>query len=306
MKSKISVVGSINVDLVINSERIPVSGETIKGGKFQMVSGGKGANQAVAAARQGVSTSFIGCIGDDDFGVNQKLNLDNENIDTHHISRIKKESTGVAVIVVGSNGDNRIILSSGANDKLTPKLVEDAESTIAESDILICQLESPLLTIKKALETARKSGTLTILNPAPAVSLDSSILKLVDYLIPNETEASLLSGVKVVDLESAKKAAKVLSQKCSGTIMITMGEHGVLTLNHNQIKFTKALPVKTVDTTAAGDTFIGTLAAFLIHGDDLEIAVKKATLAAAMTVKKVGAQTSIPDKQEFEIFYKNI
>ncbi len=303
MDSIITVVGSINVDLVINSDRIPLPGETIKGRGFQVISGGKGANQAVAAARQGIATSFIGCIGDDDFGQSQKENLKEENINIKYLSKVDNESTGVAVIVVETSGDNRIILSPGANDRLTPELVEAAEDAISRSKILICQLETPLPAVKKALEIARANGTITVLNPAPAASLDSSILNLVDYLIPNETEASLLSGVQVVDVESAKEAAKVLATKCLGTIIITMGEHGVLTAANGKMEFTRTFPVKAKDTTAAGDTFIGTLTSFLTEADVLETAVTKAMCAAAISVTKVGAQTSIPDRKDFQQFY---
>lgn len=303
MDSIITVVGSINVDLVINTDRIPLPGETIKGSGFQVISGGKGANQAVAAARQGTATSFIGCIGDDDFGESQKENLREENIKINYLSKVDNESTGVAVIVVETSGDNRIILSPGANDRLTPELVEAAEDAIRESKILICQLETPLPAVKKALEIAQKNGTITVLNPAPAVPLDSSILSLVDYLIPNETEAAILSGVQVVDVESAKEAAKVLAAKCSGTIIITMGEHGVLTATDDKMEYTEAFPVKAIDTTAAGDTFIGTLASFISEADDLETAVRKAMCAAAISVTKIGAQTSIPNRKGFQEFY---
>ncbi len=303
MKPKITVVGSINVDLVINSDRIPLQGETIKGGDFQIISGGKGANQAVAVSRQEVATSFIGCIGNDDFGKSQKANLKNEKINTDYISEIDSGSTGVAVIVVEPDGNNRIILSPGANDELTSDMIENAQDTIAGADILICQLEIPLQTVKKALEIARANNTITILNPAPAVHLDSSLLALVDYLIPNETEAGILSNVNVIDQKSAEKAAKELSKICPGTIMITMGELGVLTMVNGKMTFADAVPVKAKDTTAAGDTFIGTLSVFLLQGDTLESAVKKAMSAAAISVTKLGAQTSIPDKQEFEKFY---
>jgi ribokinase len=303
MDSIITVVGSINVDLVINSDRIQLPGETIKGSGFQVISGGKGANQAVAAARQGMATSFIGCIGDDDFGESQKENLIEENVNINYLSKVDNESTGVAVIVVETSGDNRIILSPGANDRLTPELVEAAEDAITRSKILICQLETPLPAVKKALEIARKNETITVLNPAPAVPLDSSILSLVDYLIPNETEAAILSGVEVVDVESAKEAAKVLAAKCSGTIIITMGEHGVLTATDGKMEYTEAFPVKAIDTTAAGDTFIGTLASFISEADDLETSVTKAMCAAAISVTKIGAQTSIPNRKDFQEFY---
>jgi ribokinase len=300
---KITVVGSINVDLVINSDRMPLSGETIEGGGFQVISGGKGANQAVAVSRQGTATSFIGCTGDDDFGNSQKANLSDEKINTDLVSQVKGESTGVAVIIVEPDGNNRIILSPGANHKLTPDDIKDAEKKIAEADILICQLETPLETIKKALETAKANNTITILNPAPAVILDPTILSLVDYLIPNETEAEVLSGLKVKSIDDAKLAAKKISETCPGTIIITMGEAGVLTLADGKMDFAKAFPVKARDTTAAGDTFIGTLAAFLVQGNALGHAVEKAMAAAAISVTRVGAQTSIPDKNEFEAFY---
>ena len=305
MSSKITVVGSINVDLVIHSDRLPLPGETIRGSRFQVIAGGKGANQAVAAARQGVSTSFVGCVGDDKFGSDQKKNLANDKIDVQCISEIKDESTGVAVIVVEPNGDNRIILSPAANDRLTPDKIEKTQAVIAGADILICQLETPLPAIRKALEIAKASQTTTILNPAPAVPLDASMLRLVDYLIPNENEAALLSGVEVTDIESAKKAAVALGRICPGVILITMGEHGVLTAAGGRMDFARAVRVKAIDTTAAGDTFIGTLAAFLVNADPLETAVKKAMSAAAISVTKVGAQTSIPNRETFENFYSN-
>lgn len=303
MGSKITVVGSINVDLVIKSERIPRAGETITGGAFQVISGGKGANQAVAVARQGVSTSFIGCIGDDNFGRQQRAALLKEHINLDYVSEIASESTGVAIIIIEPDGDNRIILSPGANARLTPAMIEGSEQAIADADILICQLETPVRAAQRALEIARRHGTTTILNPAPAIPLTSSILSLCDYLIPNETEAEALSGVAVSNPESAQKAAEIIGEHCPGTVMITLGEQGVLTRADGQVDFTEALSVKAIDTTAAGDTFIGSLAAFLASGDPLEIALKKAMYAAALSVTKKGAQTSIPGKHEFEDFY---
>ncbi len=303
MNSKIVVVGSINVDLVIHSDRIPNSGETIRGNGFQVIPGGKGANQAVAAARQNIATSFIGCVGDDDFGEARKQNLKDEKITVDFVSKIKNESTGVAMIIVEPNGNNRIILSPAANDRLTQENIKSAQRIIAEADILICQLETPVESVKKALETAKSNNTATILNPAPAVPLDVSILSLVDYLIPNETEASLLSGIRVNDLESAEKSVRILKNVCPGTIMITMGEHGVLTAADGKMEFNQAFDVEALDTTAAGDTFIGTLAAFLIQKEPLKEAVKKAMAAAAIAVTRIGAQTSIPNQKEVEFFF---
>ncbi|MDJ0782111.1 MAG: ribokinase [Desulfosarcinaceae bacterium] len=306
MGAKIVVVGSINVDLVIHSDRLPLPGETLKGGPFRMISGGKGANQAVAAARQGVPTALVGCVGDDSFGQQQSQHLAGEKIDIHHISEVENESTGVALIVVEPDGENRIILAPAANDALTPEMIASARDTIIDADILICQLETPLATVGKAMEIAKAHQTTTILNPAPAMPLDSELLRFVDYLVPNETEAERLSGVAVTDVETAKQAAAALAKVCPGVILITMGETGVLSCTGGRMEFTPAVRVKAVDTTAAGDTFIGTLAAFLIQKDPLDAAVRKAMSAAAISVTQVGAQTSIPRREAVLAFYKTL
>ncbi|MES2040268.1 MAG: ribokinase [Pseudomonadota bacterium] len=298
MKPRITVVGSVNMDLVFRTPRMPAVGETLHGHEFCQIPGGKGANQAVAAARQGAQVSFIGAVGDDGFGSFSHDCLAAEGMDLTHLARVAGVATGVAGILVEDGGDNSIVLAAGANATLTPAQVEAATTAIAGAQLLVCQLETPLATVTRAIEIARAQGVKVILNPAPAQDLTDALLAQVDYLILNETEASQLSGVTVVDQTSAKAASEQILQRGTGTVLLTMGEHGALITESTGSQFIPAVKVDVVDTTAAGDTFVGAFAVGLANGLSVIDASREAQYTAALTVTKLGAQTSIPQRQQ--------
>ena len=298
MKPRISVVGSVNMDLVFRTPRLPVLGETLQGHEFRQIPGGKGANQAVAAARQGAQVDFIGAVGDDGFGELSRNCLQKDAISLDHLVTIANTATGVAGILVEDAGDNCIVLAAGANARLTKAHIDAARSTIAKSQFLICQLETPLAVVSHAIKVAREVGVKVILNTAPVCPLDNSLLAQVDYLVLNETEASQLSGITVTDQASAKSAAQNLLQRGVGAVLLTMGEHGALIVTSAVTTHSPAMKVKVVDTTAAGDTFVGAFAVGLANGLSLIEATREAQFTAALTVTKLGAQTSIPHRAE--------
>lgn len=298
MKPHITVVGSVNMDLVFRTPRMPAIGETLHGHEFRQIPGGKGANQAVAAARQGADVRFIGAVGDDGFGAYSRHCLNQEGIELTHLSTAKDIATGVAGILVDDSGNNCIVLAAGANATLSPSQIEAAEAAIASAQFLICQLETPLATVMRAIQIAHAHGVKVLLNPAPAQALSDELLQLVDYLIVNETEASQLSGITVSDRDSAQNASQKLLLRGAGAVLLTMGEHGALITVASGSDFIPAIAVEVVDTTAAGDTFVGALAVGLANGLSLLDASLEAQYTAALTVTKLGAQTSIPQRQE--------
>lgn len=298
MAHKIIVVGSCNTDMVIKSKRIPVPGETILGGKFLMNPGGKGANQAVAAARLGGDVVFIARVGDDMFGKQSVSLYEKEGINTQFITVDEKEPSGVALILVDEKGENCISVASSANDTLSPQNVEAAKELINEGDIVLMQLETPLETIEYTAALAVERGAKVILNPAPARELPASLLKNIYMLIPNETEAELLSGVKVSDVEGAKKAAEVISGKGVDIVLITLGSQGALVKNGDNYEIVPTYKTTAVDTTAAGDTFCGSLCVALSEGKNLIEAVKFANRTASVSVTRMGAQSSVPYRNE--------
>jgi ribokinase len=302
----IIVVGSVNMDLVIHAPRMPAPGETIAGSGFRTIPGGKGANQAVAAARTGAEVHFIGSIGGDDFGLRLKRGLADEGIDLSHLSVLEDESTGVAMIILDAKGQNTIVLSPGANGRVTPEQIETYADTIAGARMLVCQLETPLTAVTRAIDIAYVNGVPVILNPAPAVPLNRQLLAKIKYLIPNETEASLLSGVQVVDGETARAAARRLTDEGVEQVLITLGDKGVVSvLKDGTVLSIPAIVVPVVDTTGAGDTFVGTLAVELANGRSVREAIQYAQYAAALKVTKLGAQTSIPHRDEVERFIQS-
>ncbi len=303
MTVNIVVVGSVNTDLIVRAPRLPLGGETLTGSDFHTISGGKGANQAVAAARQGGAVSLVACIGDDDFGAQQRKSLGGEGIDLSRLSVVAGPKTGVAVITVDEESQNSIVVSPEANGCLDTGHVEQAGDMIAAADLLICQLETPLDTVCQAIALAHARGTAVILNPAPVVPLPDELLRLVDYLIPNETEASLLAGLDVVDLETARHAVEILLARGVKNVLLTLGEQGVMYSDAGTIRHEPARRVQAVDTTAAGDTFIGSFAVALGEGRSLRDAVRFAQNAAALAVTIFGAQTSIPRRAEVEQTY---
>jgi len=306
MKPLIVVVGSVNMDLVIRAPRIPAPGETIAGSGFRTVPGGKGANQAVAAARSGAQVYLVGSVGDDDFGRRLMRGLADDEIDLSHLSVVDGESTGVAMIVVDAAGQNSIVLSPGANGRVTPEQIEACAGTIKRASMLLCQLETPLDAVGCAVDIAHEAGVPVILNPAPAVPLKRHLLAKIKYLIPNETEASLLSGVQVVDGKTAAAAARRLRDTGAEQVLITLGDKGVVSvLADRTVLSVPAIAVPAVDTTGAGDTFVGSLAVELASGKSVRQAIDFAQYAAAQKVTRLGAQTSIPRRDEVERFMQD-
>lgn len=304
MNAKLCVLGSINVDHVIQVPYFPKAGETLTGSDYQIAFGGKGANQAVAAARLGAAVQFIGAIGDDAIGQTMKAAFAADGIDVQAIETIAQQSTGLAMIQVASSGENSIVIAAGANAHLTVAQVEKHQAAIQQAEMLLMQLESPLQAVSFAAKLAKQAGTKVVLNPAPAQPLPPELLALVDIITPNETEAEILTGIKVEDEVSAGQAAQVFHQFGIKTVLITLGAKGVY-LSESGEKSASAsgqiIPgfrVQAIDTTAAGDTFNGGLVTALLAGNTLYEAIRFAHAAAALSVTKIGAQSAIPTQQE--------
>ncbi len=302
MSEKIVVLGSINMDLVIRTPRHPNIGETIKGNHFQMIPGGKGANQAVAIGRQGVSPMFIGCVGNDGFGKELFELLKKERIDTTNIRILEEESTGVASIQVDDQSRNTIVISPGANEKISPKQIDQASKAIERGDFLICQLETNFDAVQQAIHIAHRHNTKIILNPAPFRDLPGELMQKIDFLIPNEIEASMLTGFEIKDLKTAESSAKHLLNRGVKNVLLTMGRQGVVVAESDQAFHEPAYTVQPLDTTAAGDTFVGAFAVNLLKGLCLRESVKRAQAAAAISVTRLGAQPSIPSAEEIDSF----
>lgn len=297
------VLGSINVDHVIRVPYFPKAGETLSGYGYQIAYGGKGANQAVAAARLGANVKFIGTIGDDQIGQAMKTAFEQDGIDTSAIQAIPNQSTGLAMIQVSDEGENSIVISAGANADLREAKVETDRTLIEQADMLLMQLESPLQAVELAAKFAKSAGTTVVLNPAPAQALSESLLSCVDMITPNETEAEILTGVKVVDEQTAAQAADVFHQKGIATVLITLGSKGVYVSEQGkQSEIIAGFRVQAVDTTAAGDTFNGGLVTVLLEGKSMREAIRFAHAAAAISVTRLGAQTAIPTRAETEAF----
>ncbi len=301
---KIVVVGSSNTDMIVKVPRIPRPGETILGGKFSTAAGGKGANQAVAAVRAGGQVTFIARVGDDMFGQQALRGFEADGIDVQYVKTDPSEPSGVALIFVDDKGENSIAVASGANACLSPQDVDEAATAIRSADILLMQLETPLATVQRAAEIARGSGVKVILNPAPAMPLDDALLANLTIITPNESEAELLTGVAVTDTASAEAAAKALLDRGIEVAIITLGSKGALLKTSKLTKVIPGFQVTAVDATAAGDVFNGSLAVALAEGKALEDAVRFANAAAALSVTKLGAQPSIPKREEIERLIK--
>lgn len=302
MSKKICVLGSINTDLVTRMKRAPGPGETIHGNDFRIIPGGKGANQAVAAARLGGDVNLIACVGDDDFGKQHQSGLASDGIQLDHLNVSSDAPTGVATILVEESGENRIVLAPGANNAITKEMVEKARAVIRSADILMMQLEVPLEIVDLAARIAKEENTAVMLNPAPALPLSDELLAGVNYLVPNESEATLLTGIKVTDQQSAEQAAEQLLTKGVDVVFLTLGAAGVLVVEKGKTTIVPGLSVDAVDTTAAGDTFAGALAVGLNEGKSPVDAAAQAQYAAALSVTRIGAQTSIPTRNEADAF----
>jgi ribokinase len=295
---KIIIVGSTNMDMVVKTSHIPAHGETVLGGSFFMNPGGKGANQAVAVARLGGEAIFISKMGNDVFGKQSFQLFEEEGIDTKYILSDDELPSGVALITVDEAGENSIVVAPGANAALMPLDLDGALAEISEAGVVLIQLEIPLTTVHYLVQHASAKGVKVILNPAPAAVLSQELLSHVDIITPNRTEASMLSGVEVTDMESAQEAALAIQQMGVKDVVITMGPLGALVLQGEQFNIVPSQKVETVDTTAAGDVFNGALAVYLAEGKELVEAVKFSCEAAAVSVTRLGAQSSIPYRNE--------
>jgi len=296
MSDKIIVIGSMNADLVIHSQKMPALGETITGSDFQVNAGGKGLNQAVAIAKLGGNVSFCGAVGNDANGELLLNELKNNNVDFKGF-KTEKTATGIAMITV-VDGNNFIILDSGANAKLTPDVIKNYSDLIGESEYCVMQLEIPVETVLKVCEIAKKSDTKIILNPAPFKELPVEIFSQIDYIIPNEHEAYDLTGIYPDNEENTKKSVLRLKQMGVKNVIITLGERGCVYNVGDSVLFKPALKTNVVDTTSAGDTFVGALVSRLSQNDSFNNAIDYATKAAAITVSRKGASKSIPYADE--------
>lgn len=300
MKKKIVVVGSSNTDLTVKVDHFPLPGETLIGDNFITAQGGKGANQAVAVARLGGDASFVCCLGDDAFG-NQSLELlKKEGMDTRHIRLIKGASSGVALIPVDKKGENTIIVASGANAMLSVDDIKNAEQDIKDAGILLMQLETPIPALIYAARIAHENGVKVILNPAPFPKnpLPKELLENIDIIIPNETEAAYMAGEQITDEQSALSVIRKIQDLGVGNVIVTVGSKGAYTLEDSKLINVPAFPVKAVDTVAAGDTFCGALCVALSKGFSMSDAIRIGNKAASIAVTRIGAQPSVPTREE--------
>ena len=302
MSAHVTVVGSLNMDLVVRAPYAPRPGETIIGGEFHTVPGGKGANQAVAAARLGARVAMVGRVGGDAFAGSLLDNLAAAGVDHTFVSRDPETATGIALIVVDDAGQNSIVVVPGANGRLAPADVDAAQAAIGAADVLLVQLESPLETVLRAAELAKAQGTRVILNPAPAPvrPLPATLLALVDVLIPNESETALLAGRSVSSRAEAETAAEALREMGVSTVILTLGERGALLAYEDGVELLPAFEVRPVDTTAAGDAFVAGFAVALAEGRPVPEAVRWGNAAGALATTTLGAQPSLPTRRALE------
>lgn len=303
-KPSIVVVGSSNTDMIIKLDHIPQPGETILGGEFVTAAGGKGANQAVGAARAGGAVTLVARVGQDMFGDQAVAGFVKDGITVDHVRRDKAAPSGVALIFVAKDGENSIAVASGANGRLAPADVRKAKPAIQSASALVMQLETPLETVQAAADLAAAKGVRVILNPAPARPLPDELLRKVTILTPNESEAELLTGLAVKDEAGARQAAVALLAKGPTTVILTLGARGALVAEAGGAQLVPGFKVKPVDTTAAGDIFNGALAVALGEGKPLPEAVRFANAAAAISVTRMGAQPSAPKRTEIDRFLK--
>jgi ribokinase len=303
-KPKITVIGSSNTDLVATVPKLPSPGETIMGKDFIVAPGGKGANQAVAIARIGGDVTFIAKVGMDDYGEQAIRNFKNDGINTSFVFRDHNTPSGVALIFVDDNGENMLVPVPGANGRLLPTDIEKARFAIESADILVLQLEIPLETVEYAIIIAYEKQIPIVLNPAPGRTLEKSLIEKVTYITPNETEAETLTGTKVTDDSSAKKAGEELLRLGAKTVIITMGKQGAMLINSDESVLIPAFKVNAVDATAAGDAFTGGLSYAVANGKDIKEAIRFGNAVAGITVTRMGAQPSMPTKDELDEFLR--
>ena len=297
---KILVIGSSNTDLVIKTSQFPKPGETVIGGVFNTFAGGKGANQAVAAKRLGGEVIFLACLGQDDLGQKAIKGYEKEGIDTRYISIDKEYPTGVASIIINKNGENSIVVAPGANNQLSREAIDKILPVMETVDIVLVQLEVPVDTIDYAIRRARELDKKVVLNPAPATELSDDLYSCIDVITPNESETELLLGKKVSDMESVSRAAQMFIDKGVKEVVITLGDRGAFFKNYATEFLVPAFKTEVIDTTAAGDTFNGALAVALSEGKNWRDSIRFSNKAAAISVSRLGAQSSIPHRKEVE------
>ena len=295
---RILIVGSSNTDMVIKTQNFPAPGETILGGRFLMNAGGKGANQAVAAARLGGLVTFVGKIGDDIFGKQAVQQLEDEGINVDFVAVDSENPSGVALITVDRKGENSIVVAPGSNGTLSSADFDKAKAMLSESEFILMQLEIPIPTVEHIAQLAAMEQKKVILNPAPAARLSDQLLKDLYIITPNETEAELLTGIRVTDESTALKASTLLHDKGIEIVVITMGSAGAFLLSDGHHEIISAPKVEAVDTTAAGDTFNGALVVALSEGKTIQQSIAFANKAAAISVTRIGAQSSVPFRKE--------
>lgn len=300
--SDVVVVGSLNLDLVVRAPRLPAPGETVPGGVFATFRGGKGANQAVAAARMGAAVIMIGRVGDDAFGATLRDGLTAEGIDARGVRLTPGAASGVALITVDDAGQNTIVIAPGANGALTAADVEESRPLIAGAKLLLLQLEVSMESVQTAARLAREHGLAVLLDPAPAAPLPDGLLALTDALLPNEVEAAALTGIAITDLAAARAAAAALRRRGARRVLVKLGHRGVWADLGDRAFHVPGIAVRAVDTTAAGDAFAGALAAALVAGGTWEDAVGRANAAAALSTTRAGAQASMPSRSDVESF----
>ena len=296
----ILVVGSLNADLVVRAPRFPQPGETISGEDLHIIPGGKGANQAVAAARQGTTVAMVGRVGKDSFGPELINNLKQNHIDSSHVQIDSQAATGTAIIVVDANGQNSIVLSPGGNGQV--KGIDLESISFSDYKLLLLQLEIPIEAVLSAARHAKERGVRVLLNPAPAYPLPDELISMADFILPNETELSLLTNQLVNDLASAEKAARALLGRGAQNVIVTLGANGALIVSSKEVTHVNTYKVDVVDTTAAGDAFIGGFASALLQNKSIEESVRYGCACGALAATKFGAQPSLPARDEVERF----
>jgi ribokinase len=303
MSKKIVVVGSSNVDLIIKGDKLPKPGETVLGGTFYKAAGGKGANQAVAASRAGGDVSFISCVGNE-YGEESIEGFRNDGINVEYVKKDPEVATGIALILVDKNGENSISVVSGANLSLTVSDIQNARQIIQDADVLLMQCEIPIEVVEEAAKVASSAGVTIILNPAPAQPLSDELLNCVSILTPNESETELLTDLEVKNDKNAFSAAAMILAKGVEVVLITVGPKGALLATKDETDLIRGYPVEAKDTTAAGDVFNGALAVAIAENKPLHEAIQFANAAAAVSVTRIGAQPSAPEREEIEDLMK--
>lgn len=298
------VLGSLNMDLVVRTERIPRPGETVHGHEFATIPGGKGANQAAAAARLGSSVEMIGRVGADSFGPALLDNLRAQKVGVSHVETDPQAATGTAMIIVDANGENSIVVAPGANGRVRLEDVEAARALLAGARFLVMQFEIPLEVVRAAISLAQELGLPVILNAAPAYPVGVDYFRGIHYLVVNETEAHVLTGIEVTDLATAREAGHALLAQGVAVAIVTLGANGALLVTQEDTAHVPAREVEVVDTTAAGDAFVGGLTVALLKKYDLVEAVRYATCAGTLATTVLGAQTSLPSAEEVKAFYE--